>query len=76
MASFGDGYQYEMGVYVWSYRGCAHVSDSDHLNFPYACADDDHRVYENADESGLCEYELGYFLLLRSAKIKHYKLNK
>ena len=57
MASFGDGYQYEMGVYVWSYRGCAHVSDSDHLNFPYACADDDHRVYECADESDFCEYE-------------------
>ena len=57
MASFGDGYQYEMGVCVWSYRGCAHVSDSDPLYFPYAYADDDHRVYECADESDFCEYE-------------------
>ena len=57
MASFGDGYQYGMGVYVWSYRGYAHVSDSYHLYYPYACADDDHRVYECADASDFCEYE-------------------
>ena len=57
MASFGDGYQYGMGVYVWSYHGYVHVSDSYHLYYPYACADDDHRVYECADESDFCEYE-------------------
>ena len=76
MASFGDGYLYEMGACVWSYRGYAHVSDSDHLNFYYVCADDDHHVYECAHESGLYEYELEYYPLPRSAKIKHYRLSK